>query len=1017
MKKSDGHLQALKLQEVGKLDEAAASFNKILRRNPKDFVSLYSIAVIRFQQNDYQKALSYFNKAVAVNPSFAQLHYNIGLILANIGKLSEAKESLEKAISLDSTNQQAVKQLEIVNSMLSAPTASISIKTYSEALYKALELQSQNRMEDAEYIFQHLLSENEKDFVSLFSMAVIEQHRGKPEKALEYVDRGVAVRPDYALLWYNRGVILQSIKQLEKAVESYDHALKIDPKHIEAMTNRGAVLVELKRHKEALLNYEELLRVDPNNAKALNNRGIILTDFKKYDIAIATFERLLQLSPEYDYALGNLAFAKMHACDWKQLQDISKLAIDGVRAGKQVCKTQPLLAITGDPADHLLCARIFGQQHCPPHEPLWNGERYDHKKIRIAYMSPDFREHPVGHLTAGIFEHHDKEQFEIIAISLGIDDNSSLRKRMLDAFDKFIDVRQMSSRNVAEMLHAMEIDIVVDLAGYTADSRTDILAFRPAPIQVNFLGYSCTMGVDYIDYIIADKHIIPEEAFDCYSEKVVYLPDTYLPTDSAVEIADRIPPRSEYGLPANGFIFCSFNHDYKINPDIFDIWMRLLALVPESVLWLMKLNEVAERNLLKEAAARGIAPERIVFATRVPKIEDHLARYRMADLFLDTTPYNAHSTTSDVLRAGLPVLTCRGKSFAGRVAAGLLMVVDLPEMITDTLEEYESLALRLALNRDLLHGIREKLQKNLESTSLYDTAQYCRNLELAYREMWQINQRGLPPEHINISNVQAKHISDVNILPTKMPPNKESVPTTIRNKLGLIQTRGIGDIIIAAPIAQYYIDMGKQVYWPVDSRFYPSVQDAFPQIRFIPIDKNETGEASMSYFYTKPLEVLKDQGCDQVYCLYSYLSGLNIVNTKLADSLKFDQYKYAVANVPFANKWNLLLSRNNDREQKLFDRLNIRKDYVLVHDYGSNYKIDIKLPDDVVSSYQIVMISELTENPFDWLMVIERASMFVCVDSCFANLAEQMNLCQRKYLYLRSGIQSTPVFINNWQFR
>ena len=757
MRKIDKRLQALKLQEDGRINEAAAAFRNILKKSAKDFVALYSIGVIRFMQNDYVKALKYFDQAKAVNPSFPQLYYNIGILLAKAGKLAEAKVSLQKAVALDSTYHQALQQLEIVESMLSvphlAPVSDAIVTTYSEALYKAIELQSLNKLDEAEFIFLQLLKQNSEDFFSLYSMAVIEQHRGKPQNALEYVEKGVIAKPDYAPMWYSRGVIMQSLKNHDKALESYDKALSVNPQYAEAMINRGAVLVEMKRHKDALLNYEELLKIDPDNSKALCNRGIILTDFKLYDLAIKTFERLLQISPDYEDAIGRLAFAKMHACDWEGLDLIHSQIVDGVHAGKRVCTTQAMLAITGEPGIHLKCAKIFAQHHCPRQEPIWHGEIYAHEKIRIAYISPDFREHPVGHLTAGIFEQHDKKKFETIAISLGIDDNSNLRKRMVTAFDKFIDVRQMSSHVVATMIRSMEVDIVVDLAGYTADSRTDIFACRPAPVQVNYLGYSSTMGVDYFDYIIADSHIIPGEFRDCYNEKVVYMPDTYLPTDFSVQIAESMPPREEYGLPASGFVFCSFNHDYKISSSMYDLWMRLLIKTPGSVLWLMKLNEIAERNLLKEASARGVSPDRIVFASRVQRIEDHLARYRMADLFLDTTPYNAHSTTSDVLRAGLPVLTCRSNSFAGRVAAGLLSVVGLTELITDTLNEYEGLALRLAHDVEMLNGIRLKLKSNLENTPLYDTTRYCRNLELAYIAMWERYQQGEVPDHFTVTGI------------------------------------------------------------------------------------------------------------------------------------------------------------------------------------------------------------------------------------------------------------------------
>lgn len=747
-------MKAVKLQECGKTAEAEAIYLKILRNTPGNFVSMYSLGVVAFTRKDYLTSLDYFEGAKKVNSGFAPLWYNAGITLGRLERLQEAFANLEQAIKLDPTYEAAIKQRDLIAELWkqdSGKPTGVTANTYMEKISRAVELQAQDRLDEAEILFLEMLSDNPSDVPSLYYLGTLEQTKKNSDKALAYLERGVVAKSDFAPLWYNRGVILQSLKQHDRAVESYDRALLLNPAYIEAMINRGAVLVELKRHKEALLNYEELLKVDPKNDKALCNRGIILTDFKLNDHAIQTFERLLEISPEYDYALGLLTFAKLHACSWANLEKYNSLILEGIHSGKRVCKSQGLLAMSNEPRDHLLCAQIFASHFYPAQEPVWQGEIYDHKKIRIAYVSPDFREHPVGHLTAGIFENHDKEKFETIAISLGIDDNSRLRERMLAAFDKFIDVRQMSSREVALLLRSMEVDIAIDLAGYTADSRSDIFAYRPAPIQVNYLGYSSTMGVDYIDYIIADRFVIPEEFRDCYSEKVVYLPDTYLPTDSSVKIAERTPSREEFGLPATGFVFCSFNHDYKINPAIFDIWMRLLRQVPGSVLWLMKLNESAERNLLKEAESRGVDPGRLIFASRVPSIEDHLARYRMADLFLDTTPYNAHTTTSDVLRAGLPVLTCVGKAFAGRVAGCLLNAVGLPEMLTHSLEEYEMLALQLAQEPDKLVGIKEKLLGNLSTSPLYDTGNYCRNLEAAYTAMWERYRSEEAPDHFSVT--------------------------------------------------------------------------------------------------------------------------------------------------------------------------------------------------------------------------------------------------------------------------
>jgi predicted O-linked N-acetylglucosamine transferase (SPINDLY family) len=341
-------------------------------------------------------------------------------------------------------------------------------------LHKALELQQNGKLNEAEAYLLDIIADNPHSIPALFSLGGIEHNRKNPQKALSYFERAIAVKPDYPPLWYNLGTTQQSLKLFDKALASYDRALELDPKYIEALMNRGTVLVDMKRHKDALLNYEALLKIDPNNDKALCNRGIILTDFKLNDLAIATFERLLAISPDYNFAAGLLCFAKLHACDWKNLDSLRQLIIDGVRTGRRVCKSMAFTAIAQEPDDHLLCARIFADHFCPDQKPLWRGEKYDHPKIRIAYVSPDFREHPVGHLIAGVFEHHDREKFETIAVSLGIDDNSPLRHRIKAAFDEFIDARQMTSYDIAKMLREKEVDIMIDLAGYTADSRPDL---------------------------------------------------------------------------------------------------------------------------------------------------------------------------------------------------------------------------------------------------------------------------------------------------------------------------------------------------------------------------------------------------------------------------------------------------------------------------------------------------------------------------------------------------------------
>jgi predicted O-linked N-acetylglucosamine transferase (SPINDLY family) len=351
-----------------------------------------------------------------------------------------------------------------------------------------------------------------------------------------------------------------------------------------------------------------------------------------------------------------------------------------------------------------------------------------------------------------MLECHDESRFDVSAISLGADDNSKMGRRLKAALPRFIDARTFSDEHIANLVRSLEVDILVDLMGFTKNARTQIFALRPAPVQVSYLGYPGTMGASYVDYIIADRIAIPEEKRECYLEKVVYLPDSFMGNDFERKISERLPRRSECQLPEAGFVFCAFNNSYKIAPQIFDIWIRILRQVENSILWLSGTNETAIRNLGREAQNRGVDPSRLVFAQRLPLNEDHLARHRLADLFLDTLPYNAHATASDAVWAGLPVLTCLGETFAGRVAGSLLNAVGLPELITTTPEAYERMAIELATHPERLAAIKHKLEENRLTAPLFDTKLFTKHIEAAYTAMHERNQAGLAPDHIIVSN-------------------------------------------------------------------------------------------------------------------------------------------------------------------------------------------------------------------------------------------------------------------------
>jgi predicted O-linked N-acetylglucosamine transferase (SPINDLY family) len=459
---------------------------------------------------------------------------------------------------------------------------------------------------------------------------------------------------------------------------------------------------------------------------------------KRFEEAAKDCESLLKLDPEFKYTRGFLAFFRLQCCDWRDLERQKREIATGLRAGKRVVAPFANVALSQSEGDQLSCARICVADRYPASSrPLWQSERYRHDRIRLAYLSGDFNNSAVATLMAGVFEHHDRARFETIAVSFARDDESPMRARLGRCFDRFMEVQEQSDAEVAELLRRMEVDIAVDLMGFTGECRPGILAFRPAPVQVNYLGFPGTMGADYIDAIIADRTVIPEESVGDYSEAVVYLPDTYLPNDATRRIAERTPTRSEAGLPEKGFVFCSFNNSYKFTPELFDIWMRLLSRVEGSVLWLPEVNAAAVRNLRREAASRGIDENRLVFAPFLASAEDHLARLRLADLFLDTLPYNAHTTAADALWAGLPVLTTPGSTFAGRVAASLIKAIGLPEMIAPSPEAYEAMALQLARDANALAEIKAKLQRNRGIHALFDTARFTRSLEAAYAKLYE----------------------------------------------------------------------------------------------------------------------------------------------------------------------------------------------------------------------------------------------------------------------------------------
>jgi predicted O-linked N-acetylglucosamine transferase (SPINDLY family) len=542
------------------------------------------------------------------------------------------------------------------------------------------------------------------------------------------------------------------LERPEEALAAQEEALRLGAGLADTYNSRGNSLRALERYAEAIESYEKALRLDPNNASVHYNRGTALLQWDRYpEEALASYARALQLNSEFEFAPGALFYAQQNRADWSIAAPVAspENLRQAVLAGKRVVAPFPFLSATDSAVAQLCCARVYSAYRCASVAPDQIRPYRRHERIRVAYVSADLREHAVSYLMAGVFERHDRKKFEIIAVSLAPDEPTVLGQRVRRAFSRFVEVSKQSDRQVADLLREMEVDIAVDLTGYTDGFRPQIFAHRAAPVQVSYLGFPGTTGAAFMDYILADTFVIPPEHECHYSEHIAYLPGCFQANDDQRPIIDRIPGRTEAGLPQEAFIYCCFNNSYKINPSTFDIWMRVLDRVPGSILWLLGHQEVVRGNLCREAQDRGIDPRRLVFAERRPYAE-YLNRLSLADLFLDTLPFNAGTTASDALWAGLPLLTCAGEAFAARMAGSLLHAVGLPELITQSMQDYENRAVELAMRPRELPELRRRLVDSRSTAPLFDTDLFRRDLESAYEEMWRRNQRGEEPASFSV---------------------------------------------------------------------------------------------------------------------------------------------------------------------------------------------------------------------------------------------------------------------------
>ncbi len=718
--------RAAALHGAGDLPAAERVYAEILQRATDNFDALHGLGLIAIQRGRIDDADRLLQRAIAANPRSAEAAANHFVVLRRLNRHADALAACDRALALK--------------------------PRYAEALCnRGLALAALSRFDEAITSYDAALAVRAEFPAAHYNRAVALAALGRYGEALAGYDAALAGARPSAEASYNRGVALAALGRHEEALASYDRALEANPDFAAAHNNRGSALNEMKRYAAAVASYDQALALAPGFAAALYNRGIARSALGQAAGAAADLERALALDPALPFARGMLLHARMQQADWRGYDAAAAAVVADNRAGGCAADPLTLLAVTDDTQAQLACARTWVRTRCPPHAPLAQDGRRARGRIRVAYLSADFREHALAHLMTDVFERHDRGAFETVALSYGPAAPGPLRTRLEAAFDRFIDVRNLSDEAIAARLHADEIDIAVDLAGHTEDARTGVFARRPAPVQVNYLGFPGTMGADFIDYVIADRFVIPEAQRDACSESVVWLPDTYQANAAPHAIA-LPPPRASLGLPDDGFVFCSFNSTFKVTPAAFDGWMRILQAVPGSVLWLVGSSDGAIANLRREAAARGVAPARLAFAPRVPYAL-HLARCGAADLFLDTMPFNGGATVSDALRAGLPVVACAGEAFAARMAGSLLSTVGLPELVATSPADYEALAIALAHDATRYRALRDRLAAARAASPLFDPDRFRRHLEAAYATMWRKHQAGETPAAFSVPPV------------------------------------------------------------------------------------------------------------------------------------------------------------------------------------------------------------------------------------------------------------------------
>ena len=677
--------QAIYFHQNGHLDEAKNIYSEVIAKEPSNFDAHFLFGILFAQTGNPHEAIKLFQRATEINPQSEIALSNLGTAYSQIGNLLQALNAFNQAIDIN--------------------------QHYFEALVnKVTILNKLDRISDANNCYNDLIK----------------------------------LQNNNPILFNDRGLSFRKLFKYDESLKDFSKAITLNPNYAEAYSNRGNTYAKLNQSDLALADYSKAIALNPNYAEAYSNCANTLRTLRQYDQALVHYQRALTLDPHAKFLRGMALHLKMMMCDWSNYDDDIALLAQAIECGQVASEPFPILSIYNSLQYQLDLSSAYQADKFKGLQPIpWAAKYPKKERIRIAYYSTDFREHPVSLLLAELFEKHNRSQFEVFAFSLGENTNDPMRQRLKKAFDHFIDVQDLSDTGIVALSRKHEIDIAIDLGGYTAGSRSEIFQLRVAPIQISYIGYLGTMGTPCIDYLIADKVLIPAQLSPFYTENIAYLP-SYQANVSTREIASRSFIRSEYGIPENHFVFCCFNNNYKITPPVFKSWMHILKEVQNSVLFLYAENQWVQSNLEKSALGHGVAKERLIFGQRLSTPE-YLARYRIADLFLDTFPYNAGTTASDALWMGVPVLTLAGETFSSRMAASLLTAIDMPELITNTPAQFENRAIEIAKNRGLLSGLKSKLEDNKENTRLFDTPKFIQSLESCYLAMYERGLNDLDP--------------------------------------------------------------------------------------------------------------------------------------------------------------------------------------------------------------------------------------------------------------------------------